>query len=191
MHVILIYFFILGSLEEFLQQHLGEGEDVTGWKKQPEVAMVDETQQHDLSTLLSIWDETNGAGEDVTGWKINSTPKQPEVTVPTDEPKHTEYSTVESRVKSFKGMKTKLPVKRQVFAEAGFFYMGVKDHVQCFYCGGALRDWKKGLNPYQEHAGWYGSQCLFLRAVKGKEFAESFGKSEDGFYPYTIQSYPV
>ena len=95
-----------------------------------------------------------------------------------DEPKYKQYATVESRVKSFKG--AKIPQRRKLLAEAGLFYMGMKDHVQCFYCGGTLRDWKKGLDPFYEHTGWY-ENCFFIKAIKGQEFVESCGKSPELF----------
>ena len=124
-------------------------------------------------------------GEDVTGSRINHRPKNTKDA----EPKYKQFATVDSRVKSFKGA-PKIPQRRQLFAEAGFFYMGVKDHVQCFCCGGTLRDWKKGLDPFYEHAGWYRS-CCFIKAVKGQEFVESCGKSPESFMPYIQQAYPV
>ena len=107
-----------------------------------------------------------------------------------EEPKFPQYSTAEARLKTYKGLQKKLPVKRKVFAEAGFMYMGVDDHVQCFYCGGTLKDWKKGLDPFYEHAGWYGN-CLFIKAIKGQEFVNSCSKTNDSFVPYVSQSYPV
>lgn len=129
-------------------------------------------------------------GEDVTGWLMNPPKKNTEADEHTecDEPKYKQYSTVESRVKSFKG--TKFPQRRQLFAEAGLFYMGIKDHVQCFYCGGTLSDWKKGLDPFYEHAGWY-QNCLFIKAIKGQEFVKSSSKSTESFVPYMRQAYPV
>ena len=194
MYVILIsLFFILGPLDDFLQKHLCEGDDVTGCQKLPEVSKVGDFSLDQLlhhPELMLMWEDSVPRGEDVTGWKVNVAPKEPEV-VPTDEPKFMKYATVETRVQSFKEMKIRLPKKRQQFAEAGFFYTGVKDHVQCFFCGGTLSDWKKGLDPYKEHAGWYGSKCLFIKAVKGQEFVDSFSKSVDNFYPYIQQSYPV
>ena len=137
----------------------------------------------DFNSLMS---EHYCGGEDVTGWSINPCKKPTEA----DEPKYKEYSTVESRIKSFKGVKAKFPQPRKVFAEAGLFYMGAKDHVQCFYCGGTLRDWKKGLDPFYEHAGWY-ENCLFIKAIKGDEFVKSCSKSTESFAPYMQQSYPV
>ena len=104
-------------------------------------------------------------GEDVTGSKININ----------SEPKYKNYDTVEARSKSFKGIKSKLFRKRNTFAEAGFFYTGVHDNVQCFYCGGTLENCDSRDNPFEEHAGWYG-KCLFIRAVKGQEFVDAFRK---------------
>jgi hypothetical protein len=154
------------TLGQLLEQHFCEGQDDTGWKLE----------------------EPNNCKEECdTTAKTSHTPELETTHI---EPKYKEYATVEARVKSFKGLKMKLPKKRTRFAEAGLFYMGLQDHVQCFCCGGTLRDWKKGLDPFEEHAGWYGS-CPFIKAIKGQEFVDSFCKSADSFAPYLRQAYPV
>ena len=39
-------------------------------------------------------------------------------------------------------------------AEAGFFYRGQSDIVQCFNCGIRLKDWEGKDNAYDEHRRW-------------------------------------
>ena len=43
------------------------------------------------------------------------------------------------------------------------------DHVKCFACNGALRDWEPKDDPWEEHARWF-SHCNFIVAVKGKNY---------------------
>ena len=172
--IILIYFLFLDTPES-QKKFIDVGSEI----RELLDGCMEDFQLDDLMSL-HYCDE----GEDETGWRINQINKKAHP----DEPKFKEFLTVECRQKSFKG--TKIPQRRQVMAEAGLFYMGKKDHVQCFYCGGTLRDWKKGLDPFYEHAGWYPS-CLFIKAVKGQEFVESCGKSTETFMPYMRQAYPV
>ncbi|NXQ81412.1 BIR7B protein, partial [Nyctibius grandis] len=46
-------------------------------------------------------------------------------------------------------------------AKAGFFFVGPRDEVQCFCCGGLLKDWSLGDNPMAEHLKFFPS-CKFI-----------------------------
>ena len=48
-------------------------------------------------------------------------------------------------------------------------FTGKGDRVVCFHCGGGLKDWGKGDDPWVEHANWF-ERCPFLQLVKGREF---------------------
>ncbi|KAJ8315810.1 hypothetical protein KUTeg_007960, partial [Tegillarca granosa] len=54
-------------------------------------------------------------------------------------------------------------------AEAGFFYTGTRDNVQCFKCGGGLRNWDKRSDPWREHARWF-PWCKYVRREMGDRF---------------------
>nr|CAB3225545.1 baculoviral IAP repeat-containing protein 7-B-like [Phallusia mammillata] len=54
-------------------------------------------------------------------------------------------------------------------AKAGFFYLGSRDQVKCWYCNGGLRNWEPDQEPWAEHAKWYPS-CEFLLRHKGPNF---------------------
>ena len=41
----------------------------------------------------------------------------------------------------------------------------------CYYCGGGLRNWIEGDNPFVEHARWF-PFCEFIRATKGDTFVD-------------------
>jgi hypothetical protein len=55
--------------------------------------------------------------------------------------------------------------------EAGFFYNGESDHVTCFCCGIAVKDWESNSNPLEDHA-VFSPKCKFLRMSKGQQFID-------------------
>jgi len=56
-------------------------------------------------------------------------------------------------------------------ANAGLYYLGIRDRVKCFYCNGGLQNWDKYDDPWFEHAKWF-PQCEFLLQQKGPEYVE-------------------
>ncbi|XP_077316468.1 baculoviral IAP repeat-containing protein 7 isoform X2 [Lithobates pipiens] len=50
-------------------------------------------------------------------------------------------------------------------AQAGFFYLGTGDRVQCFSCGGILRSWEPGDRADTEHHKYFPT-CPFLRGTE-------------------------
>lgn len=48
-------------------------------------------------------------------------------------------------------------------------FLGIGDHVQCFYCDGGLKNWDPCDVPWAEHAKWFGN-CSFLQLKLGKDF---------------------
>ena len=50
-------------------------------------------------------------------------------------------------------------------------FTGVGDAVRCYHCGGGLRNWEQGDNPWREHAKWY-SECPHVVLVKGQSFID-------------------
>ena len=55
------------------------------------------------------------------------------------------------RFKTFKTWSSYLPVNSVKLAEAGFYYTGVSDEVQCFTCGISINQWVAGDCPWQNH----------------------------------------
>jgi hypothetical protein len=53
-------------------------------------------------------------------------------------------------------------------AEAGFYHIGISDHVKCFYCDGGLRNWESSDDPWAEHSRWF-PQCPFVLLNKGRD----------------------
>ncbi|KAK6172083.1 hypothetical protein SNE40_018041 [Patella caerulea] len=70
------------------------------------------------------------------------------------------------------------PSKEEI-AEAGFFYLGREDAVQCFYCAGILKSWLDDDIPWQEHAKWF-PKCPYLLRIKGQDFIHSIRNPDSG-----------
>ena len=64
-----------------------------------------------------------------------------------------------------------MPQTARQLAYAGFFYLGVGDHVQCFHCSGALKNWDAEDLPWVEHARWFGN-CPYLLLKQGQAFVQ-------------------
>ncbi|CAK8672496.1 unnamed protein product [Clavelina lepadiformis] len=70
------------------------------------------------------------------------------------------------RMKSFDSWSTDLRTVNAIdLAQSGFFYLGNLDRVQCFSCGGVLRNWNYGDNVEAEHRRHF-PHC---RMVQGNE----------------------
>ncbi|KAJ8014966.1 hypothetical protein DPEC_G00021250 [Dallia pectoralis] len=63
-------------------------------------------------------------------------------------------------------------INHEQLATAGFYTTGSADHVTCFSCGGGLKGWQPGEDPWEEHAKHYPG-CRYLLAEKGQEFVNS------------------
>ncbi|NXK62497.1 BIR7B protein, partial [Sylvietta virens] len=66
------------------------------------------------------------------------------------------------RLRTFQQWPRTAPVSARDLVEAGFFYVGPGDEVQCFCCGGVLKDWRPGDCPIIEHLNFFPS-CKYLR----------------------------
>ncbi|XP_035215076.1 putative inhibitor of apoptosis isoform X2 [Stegodyphus dumicola] len=87
-------------------------------------------------------------------------------------PTHPQQASLSARLRSFVSWPSNVPVSKEDLAEAGFFYIGISDHVKCFHCNGGLCNWEIGDDPWVEHARWF-CNCDFLRMNKGEAFIES------------------
>ncbi len=57
----------------------------------------------------------------------------------------------------------------QQISAAGFFFLGERDRVKCWYCNGGLQNWEYEDEPWTEHAKWFPT-CEFLLQKKGPDF---------------------
>jgi baculoviral IAP repeat-containing protein 7/8 len=87
-------------------------------------------------------------------------------------PKRNEYPeflSPSTRLKTFENWPRKSTQKPEQLVDAGFFYMGIGDHVRCFSCGGVLKDWDVNDQPWEQHALWY-KKCEYLKFMKGEDY---------------------
>ncbi|NXG26142.1 BIR7B protein, partial [Grallaria varia] len=68
---------------------------------------------------------------------------------------------VARRLRTFQRWPRTAPVSARDLVEAGFFYVGPRDEVQCFCCGGVLKDWRPGDCPIIEHLNFFPS-CKYI-----------------------------
>lgn len=85
-------------------------------------------------------------------------------------PRYPLYAGQEHRAESFRnGWPAYLNQTPHEMASAGFYYAGNGDYCRCYHCGGGLRNWEPGDDPWVEHARWF-PNCLFVRQNKGERF---------------------
>ncbi|XP_053702629.1 baculoviral IAP repeat-containing protein 2 isoform X3 [Synchiropus splendidus] len=75
----------------------------------------------------------------------------------------------DERLLTFVNWPSRIPVRPEQLAKAGFYYVGRNDDVKCFCCDGGLRCWESGDDPWVEHAKWF-PRCEYLLQEKGQEF---------------------
>lgn len=80
-----------------------------------------------------------------------------------DPPKFPDHATLSQRLGSFKRGNVSRGHMAEGLADAGWFWIGPGDKVQCFQCGGNLRDWEPEDDPWEEHKRWY-SHCPYIKA---------------------------
>uniref|UniRef100_A0A8B9FHA4 RING-type E3 ubiquitin transferase n=1 Tax=Amazona collaria TaxID=241587 RepID=A0A8B9FHA4_9PSIT len=66
------------------------------------------------------------------------------------------------RLRTFRLWPAGSPVCPRDLVKAGFFFVGPRDEVQCFCCGGILKNWEPGDCPVAEHLKFFPS-CKFIR----------------------------
>lgn len=98
----------------------------------------------------------------------NSISTKPKLTL-----QYPEYETEISRRQSFSDWNLSYYSQPTKLAEAGFFYSGNKDYINCFACGGGFKDLSDDMDVWNYHAQIYGN-CDFLIAKKGQEYIDSF-----------------
>lgn len=66
-----------------------------------------------------------------------------------------DLSREDDRVRTFQNPNHPWPLRTVIdekeLARVGFFYLGLGDRVQCYFCNGILRKWSLGDQPFQEH----------------------------------------
>ncbi|CAL1534516.1 unnamed protein product [Lymnaea stagnalis] len=88
-----------------------------------------------------------------------------------ERPKKPEYAILTKRLETFQGWPLESAVTKENVAKAGLYYEGYGDSGRCFFCGGGLRKWEQGDDPFVEHARWY-PKCGYIRQYKGQAFVD-------------------
>ncbi|KAM9357281.1 E3 ubiquitin-protein ligase XIAP [Symphorus nematophorus] len=67
----------------------------------------------------------------------------------------------EARLQTFTSWPSAAPVRPRDLAQAGLYYLGECDRVQCFCCGGMLGGWEAGDTAWGEHSKHF-PYCFFI-----------------------------
>jgi hypothetical protein len=94
-----------------------------------------------------------------------------------EKPKYPNYAQLQVRISSYQGWPTCLDQTPRDMAMAGFLFDGYQDYTRCFVCGGELRNWEPGEEPWIEHARWF-PQCAFVKQNKGETFIQEVLKKQ-------------
>ena len=89
-------------------------------------------------------------------------------------PSHAEFY---PRVRSFTDWPKGTGIRVADLVKSGFYYLGYKDRVQCFQCGGMLENWKVGDDVDSEHARNL-PHCPFIVAKRGQSFVDVIVKMD-------------
>lgn len=95
-------------------------------------------------------------------------------------PEHPEFSVEAKRLESYADWPKTMRQKPQQLSDAGFYYTGKGDKVCCFSCGGGLKDWEEGDDPWEQHGMWYG-KCEYLKLMKGQSFIDEMKLLKEEF----------
>ncbi|CAK8686351.1 unnamed protein product [Clavelina lepadiformis] len=93
---------------------------------------------------------------------------------PCSNPVNTHMRSEESRLQTFLDHSSSWPAHRiratpRQIANAGMYYLGVRDRVKCWYCNGGLQNWERDDDPWEEHAKWF-PMCEFVLQRKGPDY---------------------
>ncbi|XP_071143576.1 baculoviral IAP repeat-containing protein 7-like [Mytilus edulis] len=94
-----------------------------------------------------------------------------------EKPKYPNYACLTVRISSYEGWPSYLDQSPRQMALAGFLFAGYHDYTRCFFCGGGLRNWEAGDDPWVEHARWF-PKCTFLKQNKGEKFINAVQKRQ-------------
>lgn len=67
----------------------------------------------------------------------------------------------EARLQTFSSWPSTVPVRPRDLAQAGLYYLGESDRVQCFCCNGMLGGWEAGDTAWGEHTKHF-PYCFFI-----------------------------
>ena len=101
-------------------------------------------------------------GQDHTNVPIQVASSPSTVPIQTQSPPNLQYE--RNRLATFDNWPSGIPVSTDDLAEAGFYYLGVRDVVCCFQCRVHIEQWVPGDVPVDEHLK-HSPDCSFARQV--------------------------
>lgn len=146
----------------FLNQLVDVVPDVTGTNDEPEWSTISEASSQREAYLNEIQNTASLVEPD---------------SIPIYRPKFPNFQIEKERLSSFKEWPKSMKQTPEQMADAGFFYTGKSDVVQCFCCGGSLRDWLSEDDPWTEHAINF-SGCAYLNLLKSADFIKECQKDK-------------
>ncbi|XP_063417371.1 baculoviral IAP repeat-containing protein 3-like [Mytilus trossulus] len=105
-------------------------------------------------------------------YERDSSNNQRDICIQNQIPRYVSYAPLQVRISSFEGWPGYLNQTPREMALAGFLFAGYHNYTRCFHCGGGLRNWDAGDDPWVEHASWF-PQCGFLKQNKGENFIQA------------------
>lgn len=95
-------------------------------------------------------------------------------------PRFRDYADYRERLSSFEFWPIQIKQTPEQMAEAGFFYKGSDDLVQCFQCSLKVRRWEEGDDVYAEHARIF-PLCPYIREKRGDSFIAQTANGDKEF----------
>jgi len=90
------------------------------------------------------------------------------------QPVNSAFEADHARVTSFKDV-GRLPTASDRFVASGFYYVGPRDRVKCYYCNGEIQNFSAFDNPWVEHAKWF-PHCPYVLRWLGVETVQKIGE---------------
>ncbi|CAC5393832.1 unnamed protein product [Mytilus coruscus] len=150
----------------------------------PNLIKTAQSNGHKSESSISGYVPQKTVSRTILHTEKNLTKDTPTLGICLDKPKYPKYAVRSTRLDSFQHWPKDLTQSPAEMSLAGFFFTGIEDHCRCFFCGGGLRSWEPGDQPWIEHARWY-QNCAFVRNCKGDKFVEDVQMNR--FIPTTKQ----
>ncbi|CAF4274227.1 unnamed protein product [Rotaria magnacalcarata] len=133
--------------------------------KCPYVLYVLAEEEHSPTLVVNEFSTDNNINQAFTSNNTNRT--QLDQIVHTS-PCNNNYANIPSRQATFTTWKHGPSPSIDDLVNAGFYYSGIKNIVQCFYCNGSLQTLGENDNPLIEHIKWF-PHCSYAKQLSGDE----------------------
>ncbi|XP_040197475.1 baculoviral IAP repeat-containing protein 1b-like isoform X2 [Rana temporaria] len=94
----------------------------------------------------------------------------------------------QARLQSFSCWPPYALIDPSALVQAGFFFTGSRDTVQCFSCGGCIGIWEKDDDPWREHAKWF-PECTFLKSKISPEDIQQYVQNERRYNGIMVETF--